>query len=61
MLGKTINLKRVEVTLNGITRDVYFESQESFEDYVEMFTMKHINDDYEICSHGWCDLQVVGC
>ena len=61
MLGKTISLYRAEVTLNGDTHSVYFESYKAFQDYVDMMCVSHKDDDFEICSHGYYDLQVIGC
>ena len=61
MLGKTLNLYRAEVTLNGETSNIYFENHHKFDEYVKMFCKEHKGDDFEICSYGYCDLQVVGC
>ena len=61
MLGKTISLYRAEVTLNGKTSNIFFEDKESFNDYVEMMCVAHKEDEFEICSHSYYDLQVVGC
>ena len=61
MLGTTLQLYRVEVTLNGETSNIFFEDKKSFNDYVEIMCKTHSEDEFEICSHGWYDLKVEAC
>ena len=61
MLNQTLNLYRVEVTLNGTTSNIYFEDYEQFKNYADMMCKLHSEDDFEICSYGYYDMKVVGC
>lgn len=61
MLNTTLNLYRAEITINGKTTNMFFDDHEQFQECVKMICAMHKDDDFEICSHGWYDMKVVGC
>lgn len=63
MVGTTIELVRLEVTVEGKTENVFFESYEKLYEWQEVM-YKHYDaqgiKNYEFCLHGVYQMDVIG-
>lgn len=64
MLGQELELVRLEVTVDGKTENVFFESYEKLYEWQEVM-YKHYDaqgiKNYEFCLHGTYFMKVTGC